>query len=117
MYNVGPKESNESELSEEASLREKVASKIGSCYRPMISLEETHLLSKWRPVFRQRELRPGIYVERVNLALGVKRKIGSGKTVTMKVSRPKTRGGVIRSSDEVFVMKMERRDYRIHSQE
>lgn len=74
-----------------------------------ISLEDTCLLSRWQPVYRRHELNTGFDRERENLAFDAK---GNDKRPPPqgRIPMQRSRGGAIRSSDEVLVMRMERRD-------
>jgi hypothetical protein len=100
---------SESKPSEDASLRIQMLSKPRSPSSLGISLEDTCLLSRWQPVYRRHELNTGFDRERENLAFDAK---GNDKRLPPqgRIPMQRSRGGAIRSSDEVLVMRMERRD-------
>ena len=99
---------SESKPSEDASLRIQALSKLRSPSSLRTSLEDTCLLSRWQPVYRRHELNTGFDMERENLAFDAK---GNDKRLPPRGRIPmqRPRGGAIRSSDEVLVMRMERR--------
>ena len=69
---------------------------------------EAYLLIRWQPVYRRHELDTGFSTERGNLTFDAK---GNDKwrATTRKNTDAKGRGGAVRSSDEAFVMNVERR--------
>ena len=64
-------------------------------------MEDTCLLSMWCPVYRGRDSRPGFRTELENLAGDAKGKGTSGDNREAESTDAPSRGGLLRSSDEV----------------
>ena len=74
-----------------------------------ISKKVTCLLFLRHPAYRWHELNTGFYMERENLSTGCKGKISSWCTSKIERTEASHGGGTSRSSEEVLVMRMERR--------
>ena len=75
-----------------------------------ISLAETCLLARRRPVYRRRDSQSGFCVELGNLHEDVKGKCSSGKDREAESTDASSRDGLLRISDEAAVMALERRE-------
>lgn len=100
---------SESKPFEDASLSSQMLSEPRSPSSLGTNLEGTCLLSRWQPVYRRHDLNTGFDMERENLASDAK---GKDKRLPPRGRIPmqRSRGGAVRSSDEILVMRMERRD-------
>ena len=100
---------SESKPYEDASLRTQALSKPRPLSSLGTNLEGTCLLSRWQPVYRRHDLNTGFDMERENLTSDAK---GNDKRLPPRGRIPmqRPRGGAIRSSDEILVMRMERRN-------
>ena len=75
-----------------------------------ISSVDVLILTERHPACRRREAQPGSCKERENLAGDAKGKGASGSNREAESTDAPARGGLLRSSDEVGVMPMERRE-------
>src|SRR6202047_4491618 len=75
-----------------------------------ISLGDVLRRPKRHPACRRREAQPGSCMERENLAGDAKGKGASGSNREAESTDAPERGGLLRSSDEVGVMPVERRE-------
>ena len=75
-----------------------------------ISSGDVLILPERHPACRRREVQPGSCAERENLAGDGKGKGASGSNREAESTDAPARGGLLRSSDEVGVMPMERRE-------
>jgi len=75
---------------------------------PGINLRDTCLLLRWHPAHRWRDLYGGFYLEHRNLSSGWEGKHSSSDNCKNKRTNAGHRGGLAGSSDEAFVMKVER---------
>ena len=85
-------------------------SKPGAGTPSGISSEDVLIPTERHPACRRREARPGFGTERENLAGDGKGKGASGSNREAESTDAPARGGLLRSSDEVGVMPMERRE-------
>ena len=85
-------------------------SKPGADPSSGISLGDTLRLPKRHPACRRREAQSGSCTERENLDGDAKGKSASGHNREAESTDAPARGGLLRSSDEVGVMPMERRE-------
>jgi len=69
----------------------------------------TCLLLLWHPAYRRRGLTKGVYMERENLSSQCEEKTSSKRHCKKESTDVRHGGGNFRSSDEVLVMRMERR--------
>ena len=84
-------------------------SELGVDPSPGISSVDVLILTERHPACRRREAQPGSCKERENLAGDAKGKGTSGSNRKAESTDAPERGGLLRSSDEVAVMVMERR--------
>src|SRR5258707_12038498 len=85
-------------------------SKPGADPTSGMSLGDALRLPKRHPACRRRESQPGSCMERENLDGDAKGKGTSGQNREAESTDAPARGGLLRSSDEVGVMPMERRE-------